>query len=251
MHTDPSEDQSRPVKTALVIGGTRRVGRWVSESLLVAGYNVAAVYREQEETALRFRAEMQAAGYMLDVIQTDATDAAECSDVVQSVAAAGEGLDVLAICTGAAAHGPLTATSSSEFERIWQANVLAAHNAVIAAKPFIRLKQGRIIMFLTAGAETMKAYRDIPVYGACKAMLSSYCRSLAREMAAHKSTVNCVALGVTDLPAEGVPSIDHDKLPTGEPVTQDDVCAAIWYLTGPASRQTTGTVINLGGGFGL
>ena len=42
-----------------------------------------------------------------------------------------------------------------------------------------------------------------------------------------------------------------ERLPMEEPVTQDDVAAAIWYLCGPAAGQTTGTVINLGGAFGL
>jgi len=63
--------------------------------------------------------------------------------------------------------------------------------------------------------------------------------------------VNCIALGVTPLAPESVPQLAAEQLPTSRYVTQEDVAAAIWYLTGPHSAQLTGTVLNLSGGFAL
>ena len=82
-------------------------------------------------------------------------------------------------------------------------------------------------------------------------MLASYARSLARELADDNVTVNCIALGITALTPDGVPRIEEAQLPMKRYVTQEDVAAAVWYLTGAGSAQFTGTVLNLSGGFGF
>jgi NAD(P)-dependent dehydrogenase (short-subunit alcohol dehydrogenase family) len=238
-------------KRALVIGGTRRIGRWAAEALLVDGAQVTSVYHSREEEAKKFVAELKAAGFAMGLLKADITDAELARDAVQVAAEAMGGLELLIYCPGAAARGSIIGTPEADLERIWRSNVLGFHNAVVAATPYLRLGGGRIISFLSAGADSARAFREVPVYGAAKAMLASYCRSLARELAVDNITVNCISLGITTLPAEGAPEVAAERLPMEEPVKQDDVAAAIWYLCGPAAGQTTGTVINLGGAFGL
>jgi 3-oxoacyl-[acyl-carrier protein] reductase len=238
-------------KRALMVGGTRRIGRWAAEALLVDGARVTSVYRSREEDAKKFIAELKAAGFTMELLKADFANPDDARDAVQVAAEAMGGLEILVYCPGDAVRGSIIGTSAADFERVWRSNMLGFHNAVAAAAPYLRIGGGRIIGFLSAGADTAKAYREIPVYGAAKAMLASYCRSLARELAPDHITVNCISLGVTTLPAEGVPEVSKERLPMEEPVTQDDVAAALWYLCGPAAGQTTGTVVNLGGAFGL
>lgn len=238
-------------KRALVIGGTRRIGRWAAEALLVDGAQVTAVYRSREDEAKKFIGELKAAGFAMGLLKADISDPDLARDAVQVAAEALGGLDILIYCPGAAARGSIIGTPAADLERIWRSNMLGFHNAVVAATPYLRIGGGRIISFLSAGADSARAFRDVPVYGAAKAMQASYCRSLARELAVDGITVNCISLGVTILPAEGAPEVTSDRLPMEEPVKQDDVAAAIWYLCGPAAGQTTGTVVNLGGAFGL
>jgi len=238
-------------RTAIVIGGTRRVGRWVSEALCIQGAEVHGIYRSDEAAALSCREGLGSAGYKLDVHQADATDPKELGEVIESIAVKAGRLDVLVNCAGAAAMGPIMKTSPDDLEAIWRGNMLIVHNAVTAAVPYLRPSQGRIINFLSVGADTLRAFRQVPVYAAAKAMLASYSRSLARELAPSQVTVNCLALGISELQAENVPVTEPESLPTGRAVNQEDVAAAIWYLTGPASAQVTGTVINLSGGWAL
>lgn len=238
-------------KTALVTGGTRRIGRWVSEALLVEGYQVMAVYREQDKAAENFQREMADAGYRLELLKADLCDPAQAKDAVQQAAIGGNGLDVVVCCPGPAATGSLVATSPDELEALWRGNVLSVHNIVAPAAVYLRQSKGRVIGFLSAGVDTQKAFKDVPAYAACKAMLASYLRSLAKELAPGGVTVNAIAPGVTALSPDGAPCYDQDALPTGQAVVQDDIAAAIWYLISPASAQVTGTVLNVGGGFGL
>lgn len=246
-------------RSALVVGGTRRVGRWASEALLVAGHSVQAIFRQDTAAAQACAAELAGGGYSLGLLQADVTHEQQARNAVGEAAQSAGGLDTLVYCPGASVSGAVMATPGAELERVWRSNVLGAHHCVTAAVPYLRLAQrggaaeagGRIVLFLSAGVDSAKAFRDVPLYAACKTMLLSYARSLARELAPGGITVNCIALGITELPAEGAPEVDADKLPSGARVTQEDVAAALWYLTGTGSGQLTGTVLNLGGGFGL
>jgi 3-oxoacyl-[acyl-carrier protein] reductase len=96
-----------------------------------------------------------------------------------------------------------------------------------------------------------KAFRDLPAYAACKAMLESYTRSLAKELAGDRITVNCIALGMTELPPDGAPDYKQTAESTWRRIGQADIAALIRYLASEESSGMTGAVIPLGGGFGL
>jgi 3-oxoacyl-[acyl-carrier protein] reductase len=236
-------------KTAIVIGGTRRIGRWCSEGLLAAGWRVHAFYRRHRAEADDFAAEMAQAGLPLSCWQADAEDAAELQRAC-AAALAGAPCGLLVNAAGPAYHGALSATPPEVFERLWRGNCLSVHNAVQAVLPAMSTG-GRIVCFISAGNDGLKAYREVPAYAAAKSMLLSYCRSLARELAPRKVTVNCISLGVAALTPEGVPEIDAALLPSGRFVEQEDVVQALWQLAGDGAAQLTGSVLNLGGGFGL
>lgn len=252
---------------SVVVGGTRRVGRWVSEALLVAGHRVHAIYGFDQSSAFGFANDMRDAEYELTVHQADALDEAQLRGVIDAIAQTEGGINVLVNSWGPSVFGPLSETTASELEGMFRGNVLGVHNGVRAALPYLReagalaSKQstedddrqsgGRIINFITAASDTGRAFRDIGAYAAAKAMLFSYSRSLAKELAHDGVTVNCISLGVANHPPEGVPPIEAAKIPSGRFVNEEDIAAALWYLTSPPASQVTGTVINLGGGFNL
>lgn len=236
----------------MVVGGTRRVGRWVTEALLVEGIHTCAAFHDKKDEASKFAAALKASGYALNLAQADFTKEDQAKNAVMAAAEAYGGLDILVYCPGPSESGSLVGLSPKGLEHLWQVNMLGFHNAVTAAAPYLRQSQnGRIIGFATAGADSLKAYSTIPGYSATKSMLVSYCRSLAKELAPGGVTVNCIAPGITELPAEGAPDFDVEKLPSGRKVSQEHIASAIWYLISPAASQTSGSVINISGGFGL
>lgn len=235
----------------IVVGGTRRVGRWVSEALLAGGHRVAAVYRSDDRAAQQAEQELAAAGYSFSTHRADALDPTRLRQVVDALAAEHGGVAALINCMGRGAHGRLADTSPEELAALVESNVLAVHNCVQAALRYLRQSHGRIVNFLSISTDTTRAFSQVPAYGAAKAMLASYSRSLARELAEDGITVNCIALGIADMPMENMPATDPGTLPTGRSVAQEDIAAALWYLLGPASGQLSGSVLNLSGGWGL
>ena len=233
------------------MGGTRRIGRWAAEALAVAGHSVHALYQRDDTAATEFSAAMAQGGLNITLHRVDALERTLLGDTVALIAGEEGSIGILVNSMGPAAQGRLSAIDPLELERLWRGNVLAVHHSVQACLPYLRIAGGRIVNFLSIGADSNKAFSDVPAYAACKAMLASYSRSLARELASEGITVNCIAPGITAQPADGAPSLDAARLPTGRQVEQEDIAAALWYLTGPASGQVTGTVINLSGGFAL
>jgi 3-oxoacyl-[acyl-carrier protein] reductase len=242
------------------------VGRWVSEALLVAGHRVHAIYGFDQSSAFGFANEMRDAEYDLKVHQADALDETQLRSVIEGIAQVEGGVNVLVNSWGPSVFGPLSQASATELEGMFRGNVLGVHNGVRAALPYLReagqraggqnedaerQTGGRIINFITASSDSGRAFRDIGAYAAAKAMLFSYSRSLAKELAHDGITVNCISLGVASQPPEGVPAIDPSKIPSGRFVNEEDIAAALWYLTSPPASQVTGTVVNLGGGFNL
>lgn len=243
-------------RAALITGGTRRIGSWASEALLEDGWRVQAVYRSDEAAAGAFYAQMQrrfgpeARG--LSLFSADMADESAALAAAQNCAAVQGGIDLLVCAAGPALTAALSATSAAEMEGLWRGNVLAAHNAVRACLPWLSQSAGggRVILFSVAGAG-QRAFREIPAYSACKAMLESVARSLARELAPEGISVNCIALGITSLPPDGAPLYPAERLPTGRAVEQRDLAALLRYLAGPESGQLSGAVLPLSGGFGL
>jgi 3-oxoacyl-[acyl-carrier protein] reductase len=245
------------------------VGRWVSEALLVAEHRVHALFAHDEASAFGFANEMRDAEYNLKVHHADALSEEHLAKVIGNIAQAEGGINVLVNSWGPSVFGTLSGTTGAELEQMFRGNVLSVHNSVRAALPYLReagtaaLNEsegesegdrptgGRIINFITAASDTGRAYKDIAAYGAAKAMLFSYSRSLAKELAPQGITVNCISLGVAAHAPEGVPAIEPSRIPTGRFVNEEDLAGALWYLTSPPASQVTGTVINLGGGFNL
>ena len=239
------------MSVAIVVGGTRRVGRWVSEALLVEGHSVHTLFRSDGDSAMRFADEMQAAGYKLATHRMNSLDYDGLLELVERIATEEGSIDILVNAAGSAAQGTIIGSEASVLQRLFDDNVVGVHNAVRATARYLRAGGGSIVNFLSVGNDSVRSYRSIPLYAAAKTALASYSKSLARELAGDNVTVNCIALGITELNAEGVPEVASENVPGHLHVTQQEVAGAIWYLTGETARQTTGTVLTLSGGFGV
>lgn len=119
-----------------------------------------------------------------------------------------------------------------------------------ACRSMLTRGEGRVVNISSIIATT--GFSGLAVYGATKAGIEGFTRSLSRELGRARITVNCVAPGYmeTDMTAglqgEKLNSIRR-RAPLGLP-RPEDVAGAIAYLLSPEAAMTTGSVITVDGG---
>ena len=111
--------------------------------------------------------------------------------------------------------------------------------------------RGRIVNLASIIAFT--GYSGLSVYGATKASMIGFTRSLAREVGRTGVTVNAVAPGFVDTEmTKGLTEEQRERIARRSALRRlvevDDVAAAVEYLLSDGARNITGTVITVDAG---
>jgi NAD(P)-dependent dehydrogenase (short-subunit alcohol dehydrogenase family) len=239
-------------KRALVTGAGRGVGARIAGDLAAAG--AAVVINDIDEERARSAADaLRASGRDAGVSVFDVTD---WTSVERAFAALGP-VDILVNNAGNAGTDrwpglrPVAETSPADWEPFLRVNLYGVMHCTRAALPaMIAAGWGRVVTVLSDAGRTGEPL--MAAYAAAKAGAAGFCRSVAREVARHGVTVNCVALGTMRLDAA------HDS-PGQERVVQrypirraglpEDVSTLVALLASDAGSWITGQTIPVNGGF--
>jgi 3-oxoacyl-[acyl-carrier protein] reductase len=104
---------------------------------------------------------------------------------------------------------------------------------------------GAIVNIGGLSAHTGAAGR--PHVVAAKAGLVGLTRALARDLAPHNITVNCVVPGLIET-VRTSPSANHQPSPLGRRGKPEEVAATVRFLAGPGARYITGQTVHVSGG---
>ena len=234
------------MKTVLVTGGSKGIGKAICEIFLNKGYNVAFCYSKDDEAANEFASTN-------NKLRCYKVDVSVKNDVEQMVADIADRFGTVDILVNNAAIGCIklfTDMSEIEWQRILSVNLTGAFNCASAVLPdMIRKKSGHIInissMWGVTGASCEVAY------SATKAGLIGMTKALAKEVGPSNIRVNCIAPGVIDtemnanLSSEDMEALT-DETPLGIIGTPLDVAKCALFLS--ESEFITGQVIGVNGG---
>lgn len=249
-------------RVALITGGGRGIGRGVALRFAAEGAKLALVDIEQahlDET----RAELDAAGATVDYI-TIQGDVSSGVDVKRFFAATVERFGRLDILVNNAGIGNPLLPIVKMPEEAWDRTLAVNLKSVFlcskqAALQFIKQGGGgRIVSVASQAGKT--GYPGLAPYCASKAGIILFTQAFAKEVAAHKITVNCVCPGTIDTPLlrgayEGA-GITFDDLvgrvlpaiPLGRVGYPADVARLITFLASDEAEYMTGQAINISGG---
>lgn len=244
-------------RSALVVGGSRGLGRAVAIALAREGCRVLATGRSIE--GLRELREI--AGLRGLRVRTARGDAAREATARRWVRLAGSlsehgrggAPDLLVLAAGDYWEGPLPALTPERWESLVRSNVTSAVAVLHAALPAMRRRRfGRILLFGVAGGDAPRAAGRAHAYRAAKVALLTIARSAAVEEAEHGITVNVILPGVIrtpGTPARWAATAAAARIPAGRLGSPGEVARAALFLLAEESGYITGAALPVSGGF--
>ena len=238
------------MKTVLVTGATRGLGLAITQRLQSEGYRVIASGR-------RLTPELQAlierdAGSTVTFAEFDLQELTRIHDWVRTLIKAHGPIYGLVNNAALGLDGVLATMHDREIETLVQVNVLAPMLLTkYVSRSMLLLGEGRIVNIASIIGFT--GFSGLSVYGATKAALLGFTRSLARELGKARITVNAVAPGyMATSMTEGLAGEKLDMItrrsPLGRLATPEEVAGSVAYLLGPDAAMITGTTITVDAG---
>ena len=241
--------------TVMVTGSGAGVGLGIVRALAADGAHVIVATRN-ENGALAAE-QIRARGHRATWVRCDVTDEASVyAAVAESVEVTG-GLDaVVHNATSNASSQPhqLAEVDEALFEQHWSVSVLGAFHCAKASFDALRVRGGTLLVMTSpAGIE---GSATLPLYATMKGALRGFAKSLAREWASHRITVNVIS-PLAYSPAmtaaiEAEPAMEERlarRIPLGrigDP--ESDIGSAVSFLVGPRARYITGQTLGVDGG---
>ena len=239
-------------KIALVTGGSRGIGRAVCLHLAARGAMVGVNYVSNSQAADETLAAITAAGGQGFVTGFDVADSGAVAKSIKEITSEYGGVDILVNNAGITRDGLMARMKEADWDAVLNTNLKGAFTCSKAVmRTMMKKRWGRIINitsvigFLGNGGQVN--------YAAAKAGLVGFSKSMARELAARKVTVNCVAPGyiVTDMTSdlsEDIQEMIKAQIPLGTLGTPEDVAGAVGYLASEESGYMTGQTLHVNGG---
>jgi 3-oxoacyl-[acyl-carrier protein] reductase len=242
-----------PERNVIVTGGSRGLGFGTAIKLRDAGYRVVVVARQEsmeiaetsgEPTPLHF--------WPCDLGEIDALP-----DLVKNIRKDVGPIYGLVNNAGIGTSGMLATMRVTDIVQTVRLNTVAP---MVLTKHIVRsmmadgaLKEngGRIVNISSIISAT--GFSGLSVYGATKASLVGFTKSLARELGPLGVTVNAVAPGFIDTRmTDGLEGAQRDQIVRRSPLKRlaeiDDVASAVNFLISDAARNITGTVLTVDAG---
>ena len=232
----------------IVSGGSRGVGLGIAKKLAAENYRVFALARTQSDGLQAAMAASPNLSFLpYDLLETDGIP-----ELIRALKAAHGPIYGLVNNAALGTDGLLSNMHNSDIEKLVRLNTLSP---IILTKYVVRGMmadgEGRIVNIASIIAST--GYSGLSVYGATKASLLGFTRSLAREVGRLNVTVNAVAPGFmeTDMTA-GMKDDQRGKIAARSALKRlvdvEDVAGAVSYLMSDTARNVTGTVLTVDAG---
>ena len=239
------------MRKVIVTGGSRGLGLAIGRKLAAQGYDVVAVARS-DSPALSEAIEAARAGPgALRFLPCDLSRIETLPELVRQARDDGA-VWGLVNNAGTSVEGLLANTHPSQIEALVRLNVtspLALTRAVV--RTMLSRGEGRIVNMASVVAST--GYSGLSAYGATKAAMVGFTKSLAREVGPLGVTVNAVAPGFIDTElTASLGEAGREQIVRRSALRRlaepDDVAEAVAYLLSDAARNVTGTVLTVDAG---
>jgi NAD(P)-dependent dehydrogenase (short-subunit alcohol dehydrogenase family) len=241
---------------AIVTGSDSGIGRATAVRLAADGFDVGITWHEDETGANETAEEVRSHGRSAEVRRLDLADLPAAADLIDELAEALGGVDVLVNCSGTSRQGGMLELSFEDWRHTLAVDLdgpfLCAQRA---GRRMVQEGRGGRIVNVTSVHEHTPIV-DGGAYTVAKHGLGGLTKQLALELGRDGITVNSVAPGMVATPMTGLEDEDPASQPKPEfpiprPGDAREIAACISWLCSPDARWTTGASIVVDGGYML
>lgn len=238
-------------KTALVIGGSRGIGRATAVKLANSGFDIWLTYYKSSEAAKEAQAEIKKKGRDCKLFSFDVSISEQVKEAL-SEDCDKRAPDAVVFNSGISKDNLMVWMTKQEWDKVISTNLTGFYNVMnVVLFPLLKEKRGRIIVVSSASGEIGQAGQVN--YAASKAGLIGAMKSLAREVGQKNIFVNAVSPGlietemIKDLPKKTLLNLIPMKK-IGKP---EDVASVINFLCTEQDMYIHGQVIGVNGGLAI
>jgi len=238
-------------QVGIITGGTRGIGAAIAEALAQRGVNVVIASRNAEE-ANEKAAGLSSLGIKAMGVKLDVSKSDEVGAVFEKIRNEYQRIDILINNAGITKDGLLLRMKEEAWDAVIDINLKGVFLCTREAlKDMVSQKYGRIVSLTSVAA--FMGNPGQANYGASKAGIVGFTKTVAKEYANRGITVNAVAPGfietaMTDVLKDTIKDEMKRLIPTGRFGTVEDVARAVVFLASPESNYITGQVIHVNGG---
>lgn len=223
------------MKTAVVTGGTRGIGKAISLELARKGVRVFALYARNRKAAEELEKIAKAENLQMSFHRGDLTDNEILEELLTEIKKETTHVDILVHAAASGVHNTAMELSEKHLKWTFNVNVFSVHNLMKGLAPLFQNGSRIVGITSSGGTHTIPYYAAV---GSSKGALESLFRHYAVEFAPKGVAVNLVCPGMVLTDAvEAFP--DKEKriekaisaTPTGNLVTPEEVAELVSFLT--------------------
>ncbi len=243
-------------KQALIIGGTKGIGRQIALRFARENVDLIINYHRDDQAATELINDCKSLGVKVDVLKADIGSDTGLKTIKNKISSLKQ-LDILILNAAKGLERPRKAIDQKKghIQSTLDTNLIGPWQIIQAVAPIMsKNSYGKIIGLMTPGA---KQYIDgYSAVGISKNAFESLMKYSAVELAEKNIHVNCVMAGLVEQ-TEGSKTYDRfleklqEMVPIGRNVNGDDIANLVVWLCSDQSNMLIGQTINIDGGFSL
>lgn len=241
------------MKTVLITGGSRGIGKAVAIKFAEKGNQIIINYVSEKTDTEKLKNELLEAGAKdVLLIKADVSNSEDVKNMVKESVEKFEKIDILVNNAGITKDNLLMRMSEEEFDKVIQINLKGTYLVTKEVTKYMMKKRSGSIVNL-ASVVGVAGNAGQCNYAASKAGIIGFTKSIAKELASRNIRANAVAPGfietdMTNVLKEEIKENINSQIPLRRMGSAKEVAELVYFLGEDASSYITGQVINVDGG---